>query len=78
MSFVELCLENSLVTHAESQKKCYCTVCKSAKHAAGKKCIDSKEKRERNIAEMLQAYDKKVHPSGEPFLSVSMLTMSKW
>ena len=38
---------------------------KSAKHAAGKKHIDSKEKRERNIAEMLQAYDKKVHPSGE-------------
>ena len=38
---------------------------KSAKHAAGKKRIDSKEKREINIAEMLQAYDKKVHPSGE-------------
>ena len=27
------------------------------------KSVDSKEKRERNIAEMLQAYDKKVHLS---------------
>ena len=38
---------------------------KSAKYAAGKKRIDSKEKRERNIAEMIQAYDKKVHQSWE-------------
>ena len=30
-----------------------------------KKCIESKERQERNLAEMLRVYDKEVHPAGE-------------
>ena len=38
---------------------------KSAKHATGKARLALKEKKERNIADMLLKYDKTVHPVGE-------------
>ena len=37
----------------------------SAKHATGLKCIASKEKREKSIADLLKKYDDEAHPSGE-------------
>ena len=38
---------------------------KSAKHQAGLERLVSKDKRDRNIADMLKKYDADVHPSGE-------------
>ena len=38
---------------------------KAAKHKSGKARLARKEKRERNIAEMLVDYDKVTHPVGE-------------
>ena len=38
---------------------------KSAKHGAGIQCLASRDKTEKNIAEMLKEYDQTVHPAGE-------------
>jgi hypothetical protein len=37
----------------------------SEKHATGKNRVEAKEKRERNIVDMLKSHDKEVHPSGK-------------
>ena len=38
---------------------------KSVKHGRGKVKLNSKEKRERDLAKSLNAYDEEVHPVGE-------------
>ena len=61
--FCNACRENMSV-----KKSVISQHIKSAKHATGKACLAMKEKKERDIADMLVKYDSTVHPVGETLL----------
>ena len=48
-----------------SRGKLFCIHIKSIKHGRGKVKLNSKEKREQDLAKSLNAYDEEVHPVGE-------------